>query len=147
MLENFRFSFPIRVRYSEIDGQKIVFNAHYSTYIDVASTEYFREVIGPNWIELAETNIFDLVVAKMTLEYHQPARLDDVINVYCRIKKLARSSITCAYVITREGTNEILVTAESIQVSYNGETKKSQPVPSDIAKKIKAYEGNNIEAS
>ncbi len=47
MLSDYYFSHPIRVRYSEIDGQKIVFNAHYSTYIDVAVTEYFRTVISP----------------------------------------------------------------------------------------------------
>ena len=38
----FKFSFPFRVRYSEVDGQKIVFNAHYLTYFDTAITEYFR---------------------------------------------------------------------------------------------------------
>ncbi|MFV8828000.1 acyl-CoA thioesterase [Alkalihalobacterium sp. APHAB7] len=145
MLENFRFYYPIRVRYSEIDGQKIVFNAHYSTYIDVASTEYFREIIGSNWTELAETNTFDLVLAKITIEYHQPAKLDDVVHVHCRIKKLGRSSMICSYVITRGDNNEILVSAESVQVSYNSETGRSQPIPDDIVEKIQAYEGDLLE--
>ena len=30
----FGFFFPIRARYAEIDGQGVVFNAHYSTYFD-----------------------------------------------------------------------------------------------------------------
>ena len=33
---------PFRVRYSEIDGQGVVFNAHYLTYFDTTITEYFR---------------------------------------------------------------------------------------------------------
>ncbi|WP_078428693.1 acyl-CoA thioesterase [Alkalihalobacterium alkalinitrilicum] len=145
MLDNFRFHYPIRVRYSEIDGQKIVFNAHYSTYVDVASTEYFREVIGANWMELAETNTFDIVLAKITLEYHQPAKLDDLLHVYCRVKRIGKSSLTCSYVIAREGTNDILVTADAIQVSYNNEKGKSQPIPEDIIHKIKEYEGIKLE--
>mgnify|MGYP001822445374 FL=1 len=39
---DFSFSHRFRVRYSEIDGQGIVFNAHYLTYFDTAITEYFR---------------------------------------------------------------------------------------------------------
>ena len=39
---DFKFFFPFRVRYSEIDGQKVVFNAHYLTYYDTAITEFFR---------------------------------------------------------------------------------------------------------
>ena len=40
--EQFWFSHPFRVRYSEIDGQGVVFNAHYLTYFDTTITEYFR---------------------------------------------------------------------------------------------------------
>ncbi|MET0721452.1 MAG: hypothetical protein ABWY64_11540 [Tardiphaga sp.] len=34
-----------RVRYSEIDGQRVVFNAHYLTYFDT-TIEYFRARTG-----------------------------------------------------------------------------------------------------
>src|SRR5438445_12442479 len=40
--EQFWFFHPFRVRYSEIDGQGIVFNVHYLTYFDTTITEYFR---------------------------------------------------------------------------------------------------------
>lgn len=36
MVDGYHFSHRLKVRYSEIDGQKIVFNAHYLTYLDVA---------------------------------------------------------------------------------------------------------------
>lgn len=39
MLADYHFYHPLRVRYSEINGQKIVFNAHYLTYLDVAVTD------------------------------------------------------------------------------------------------------------
>ena len=40
--DQFRFFHPFRVRYSEIDGQGVLFNAHYLTYYDTAITEFFR---------------------------------------------------------------------------------------------------------
>src|SRR5258708_7538828 len=34
----------LRVRWAEVDMQKIVFNGHYLTYIDTAVAEYWREI-------------------------------------------------------------------------------------------------------
>src|SRR5262249_11086983 len=38
------FRHRIRVRYSEIDGQAVVFNSRYLEYADVAITEYYRSL-------------------------------------------------------------------------------------------------------
>jgi len=42
--EHYNFFHPFRVRYSEIDAQGIVFNAHYFTYFDTAITELITQV-------------------------------------------------------------------------------------------------------
>ena len=34
----------LRVRWAEVDMQKIVFNGHYLTYIDTAIAEYWRAI-------------------------------------------------------------------------------------------------------
>ena len=39
---DFRFSMPLRVRWSEADPQGIVFNGHYLNFADVGVTEYYR---------------------------------------------------------------------------------------------------------
>lgn len=39
--DQFSFFHPFRIRYSEIDGQGVVFNAHYLTFYDTTITEYF----------------------------------------------------------------------------------------------------------
>ena len=39
---NFRFSERLRVRWAEIDAQKIVFNGHYLMYFDTAISDYWR---------------------------------------------------------------------------------------------------------
>ncbi|MEO8060823.1 MAG: 4-hydroxybenzoyl-CoA thioesterase, partial [Burkholderiales bacterium] len=39
---DFRFSERLRVRWAEIDAQKIVFNGHYLMYFDTAVAGYWR---------------------------------------------------------------------------------------------------------
>lgn len=138
-MENFKFSHTIRVRYSEIDGQKIVFNAHYLTYIDIGFTEYMREILGSDWLTNSHFSHFEPVLVKSTVEYKKPALLDDLIKVYVRVKKLGSSSLTLESIIKRD--DEILIEAETIQVNYNNVTKTSAPIPDDIKNRIQEFEG------
>ena len=39
---DFRFSFPKRVRFAEVDAQAVVFNPRYLEYFDIGLVEYFR---------------------------------------------------------------------------------------------------------
>lgn len=138
-MKNFNFSHTIRVRYSEIDGQKIVFNAHYLTYLDIGFTEYMREILGHDWLLNQHSSQFEPVLVKSTVEYKKPALLDDLLTIYVRVKKLGNSSLTLESIITRE--NEILVEAETIQVNYNSVTNSSIPLPKNIKNRIQKFEG------
>ena len=62
----------IRVRYSEIDGQGVVFNAHYLTYFDTAITEYFRALGYDQYADAKATGIAFHVVIRASL--HLPLR-------------------------------------------------------------------------
>ncbi|GAX89804.1 acyl-CoA thioesterase [Effusibacillus lacus] len=139
-MEGYRFFYRLRVRYSEIDGQKIVFNAHYLTYLDCAVTEYFREGLGFNMTELAESGEFDIVLAKTTLEFKRPAHLDDWLTVWCKTDEMGKSSIKINFAITREGEEKPLLLAQTIYVSYDPETKSSRPIPDFVRQRIREYE-------
>ena len=45
--QDFRSFTRIEVRWAEVDAQKIVFNAHYLMYADVAITHYWRQLAIP----------------------------------------------------------------------------------------------------
>ncbi|MCE9598238.1 MAG: acyl-CoA thioesterase [Spirochaetia bacterium] len=68
----------LRVRYSEVDSQGIVFNANYLNYCDIAVTEYFRGM-GKPYNEFLQTHSMDFHVIKATVEYSRPARFDDIL--------------------------------------------------------------------
>ena len=44
---DFRFLERLRVRWAEIDAQKIVFNSHYLMYFDTAVAGYWRALAMP----------------------------------------------------------------------------------------------------
>lgn len=140
MQKEFRFSHQLKVRYSEIDGQKIVFNAHYLTYLDIAVAEYFEEGLEIDLNKLSEEGSFDFVLAKSTIEYKNSARLGDWLTIWGKIARLGTSSFTMEFLITRKEDNLPIVTAEIIYVSYNPELRVSQPIPEFIREKVKAYE-------
>ena len=76
----FKFAWPFRVRYSEVDGQRIVFNAHYLTYYDTAITEYFR-ALPYDYIGQVERTGEDFHTVRTLVEYQQPIEFDEDMDL------------------------------------------------------------------
>lgn len=73
--DQFSFFHPFRIRYSEIDGQGVVFNAHYLTFYDTTITEYFRALGYDQYADAQKTGM-DFHVVKSVVEYKSPIRFD-----------------------------------------------------------------------
>jgi acyl-CoA thioester hydrolase len=134
-LDQFSLIHPVRVRWAEADIQGVVFNAHYLAYFDLAITEYWRALSAGDAAWLAEA--FErLYVVKATVEYHRPARFDDVLEIGARCVRLGRSSMTIDFEIHRREAH--LVSGQSIYVYAQG--GKSVPMPDDLRRRIRAFE-------
>jgi len=127
----------LRVRWAEVDMQKIVFNGHYLTYIDTAIAEYWREIGLPYPHGYVERYGSDIYLRKATVDYLGSAGYDDVLTVCCRVARLGRSSMTFHFEIYRE--RELLITAELVYVNADSE-KKAAPLPEDVRERVKRYE-------
>ncbi len=90
---DFRFLDRLRVRWAEVDMQKIVFNGHYLMYFDTAVAGYWRAMALP-YHETMEQLQGDLFVRKATLEYEASAHLDDLLEVGVRCARIGNSSLT-----------------------------------------------------
>jgi YbgC/YbaW family acyl-CoA thioester hydrolase len=123
---DFRFFHRLRVRWAEIDMQKIVFNGHYLTYIDTAVTAYWGRVALPY-----ETAFHilggELYVKKATLEYHASALMDDDLSVGMKCSKLGNSSMVFQAGIFRG--DKLLISGELIYVFADPQTQTSKPIP------------------
>ena len=138
--EDFACALELRVRWAEVDMQKIVFNGHYLTYIDTAIADYWR-AIGLAYPEgYVERYASDVYLRKATLEYLGSARYDDLLTVCCRVARLGRSSMTFVFEIYRQGEDAPLVGAELVYVNADPRTMKSEALPQELRARITAYE-------
>ena len=135
----FPFSTKFRVRYSEIDGQKIVFNSRYLEYADVAITEFWRWAdlteIGPDWLD-AEFN-----VVRATVEYKSPLRLDDMIEAFVRIDRVGTSSMTHRIDLCHADTGALHASVEIVSVHVDLEARKSVAIPASVKQRLEALGG------
>ena len=141
--DDFRCAHKLRVRWAEVDMQKVVFNAHYLTYIDTAIAEYWRE-IGLGYPDgYVDRYAADMFLRKATVEYLGSARYDDLLSVLCRVAALGRSSMTMRFEVWRDEPAHAspLVTAELVYVNVGVGTMRPEPLPDDLRRRVRDYEG------
>lgn len=141
---DFRFFHRLRVRWAEVDMQRIVFNAHYLMYFDTAISDYWRALALP-YTEAMEQLEGDLYVVKATIEFHASATLDDQIDVAMRCTRIGSSSITFSGAIFRG--DQHLISSEIVYVFADPATQKSRPVPQALRDILLGYEAGEPVAN
>jgi YbgC/YbaW family acyl-CoA thioester hydrolase len=134
---DFRFLDRLRVRWAEVDLQKIVFNGHYLMYFDTAVAGYWRALALP-YHDTMEQLQGDLYVRKATLEYEGSARYDDQLEVGIRCARLGKSSLTFTAAVFRG--EQRLVHGDLVYVFADPATQTSRPVPEPLRDVLNAYE-------
>ncbi|WP_298829400.1 YbgC/FadM family acyl-CoA thioesterase [uncultured Piscinibacter sp.] len=133
----FRFFDRLRVRWAEIDAQKIVFNAHYLMYFDTAVAGYWRALALP-YAQSMESLGGDLYVRKATVEYHGSARYDDRLDIGMRCGRIGNSSIQFLGAVFRG--DELLVEGELIYVFADPHSQSSRAVPAPLREVLQGFE-------
>jgi acyl-CoA thioester hydrolase len=141
--EDFVCAHRLRVRWAEVDMQKIVFNGHYLTYIDTAVAEYWRAIGLAYPHGYVDRYGNDIYLRKATVEYLGSARYDDHLAVLARVAKLGRTSMTYLFEIHREDPEPApapLIAAELVYVNADPATMKPAPLPGDLRERVQRYE-------
>lgn len=131
--EGFDFSTRLRVRYSEIDGQKVVFNSRYLEYADVALSEYWR------WLKLSELPEWDGMefhVARATVDFKAPFRYGDEIDAWTRTERIGNSSLTSRVELCHAETGALHTVIELVYVNVDLDAGTSAPVPSAVRRRM-----------
>jgi acyl-CoA thioester hydrolase len=143
--QDFRFAHRLRVRWAEVDMQKIVFNGHYLLYFDVAVMEYWR-ALGVNYPDgLIARFGCDSVAVKSVVEYHASARFDQELDVCVRCARLGNSS--SLYLLEIHRGDEHLISGELHYVNVDASTHKSIRLPDPLRELMRAYEGDKLADS
>ena len=85
-------SFGIRVYYEDTDAAGIVYYANYLKFAERARTEMLRDY-GADHAMLQRTFGITFVVKRCTADYHRPGRLDDLLDIRTRIKRIGGASV------------------------------------------------------
>lgn len=137
---DFKFFFPIRVRYAETDLQGIVFNAHYLTYFDTAIYEYLRD-LPFDYIEHVKHTHTDFHVVKVLIEFYGPSHFDDEIEVHVRTERIGRSSLTFLIEIYPKNSETALVKGKVVWVNTDQKSHESSQLPEELVFMLRDKEG------
>lgn len=144
MRADFRFAFPKRVRFAEVDAQAVVFNSRYLEYFDIGLVEYFREAglyTGP---QLAGAPEFH--VAKALVEYRAPILLDEMVAICVRCARLGTSSMTFQFELHAGDGEDLRATGEEVHVHVAEVRGRPAPLPVAVIAKFEAFEGRSLRS-
>ena len=114
------FRYFLRVRYQECDAQKVVFNARYGDYIDLACIEFLRAALPRPEHVLDGT--FEIQSVRQVTEWKTSARFDDVLEVSMWTSRIGTTSFTLSAEIRRAGAADLIATVETTYVHVDHAT-------------------------
>ena len=132
----FRYSALTRVWFSDTDAQGVVYYGRYLPYFDLARTEYHRHLgrgLGANGHEF--------VMRASTIEYHAPARFDDLLEIFVRMERIGRTSVTFDHAAYRLDDDVLMVTAKQTLVLIEVEARRPVEIPESYRALVGAFEG------
>ena len=135
----FKYSALARVWFSDTDAQGIVYYGRYLPYFDQARVEYHRH------LGRIETPGAEFVMRASHVEYHAPARFDDLIEVFVRTARIGRTSVGYECEAYRLPDDTLMVTATQTLVLVDTVDRRPTPIPDGLRAQLQAFEGSDLE--
>jgi acyl-CoA thioester hydrolase len=123
------FSFPIRVYYEDTDAGGIVYYANYLKFAERARTEFLRH-LGFSQENMLKNIGAGFVVRECRISYKSPAKLDDALNITCKVTELKGVSLKMEQKLYRGDT--VLSEIEVTLVFLSLETMRPTKIPAEI---------------
>ena len=137
----FKYAAYTRVGFSDTDAQGIVYYGRYLPYFDLARVEYHRHLgLRPR----VEGTSAEFVMRASQIEYHAPARFDDLLEIFVRIARIGRTSATYDHAAYRLDDDRLMVTATQTLVLVDLVTRRPTTIPDGAREPIRAFEGNDL---
>ena len=137
----FKFSAFARVGFSDTDAQGIVYYGRYLPYFDLARVEYERhlgllrrEAIGK-----------DFVMRACSVVYEAPARFDDLLEVFVRVKRIGLTSITYELCAVRVDDDVLMCTSDQTMVLVAVPERRPTPISAEYRRTVADFEGADVE--
>ncbi|HWB22107.1 MAG TPA: thioesterase family protein [Gaiellaceae bacterium] len=131
----YRYAAYTRVGFSDTDAQGVVYYGRYMPYFDLARTEYHRH-LGAISIR------GEFAMRASTVEYHAPARFDDLLEVFIRVERVGTTSVTYDYAAFRlDGETDLLMaTAKQTIVLIDLADRRPVPIPDAFRERVAEFQ-------
>lgn len=123
----------VRVYWEDTDAGGVVFYANYLKFFERARTEWLR-ALGFGQQRMKDDTGLMFVVSHTAVDYLQPARLDDELELTVAVRHAGRASITIAQQALRDG---VLLARGEIRIGcVDAGTLRPQRIPTPILERI-----------
>ena len=119
------YTHQIRVRYGEVDMQRVVFNAHYLAYCDDAVER---------WLAALGLNVFDhgwdFMLKKAVIEWAGAATVHDVVDIAVAVRRWGNTSFDVGFTGSVAGSPVFDCTITYVGVKAG--TRETMPPPPEV---------------
>ena len=134
----FKYSALTRVWFSDTDAQGVVYYGRYLPYFDHARTEYHRH------LGLLGAGGTEFVMRASNVEYHAPARFDDLLECFVRISRIGRTSVTYEVAAVKLPEGELMVTGTQTLVLIDPVARRPVEIPGPVRATIRDFEQSDL---
>lgn len=136
-LDDFKFAYPLQIRWNDFDPLGHVNNMYYFEYFQLARGEYMPTA-SPTWNWMKDM----FVIAHIECDYYKELKMNiKEPKVKMRTAKLSNKSLTMEYIITSMGKDGEIVHAKGSSVAVMIEMGKgSIAIPDWLRSELTSYE-------
>ena len=137
-MADFCFTYPIEVRYADLDPQGHVNNAHFLTYFEQARVNYLIHLglfsKDQSFLEIG------IIIADAQVTFLAPALFGMDVRVDVRVSRLGNKSMTMEYRMFEAAAKTELATGSTVLGTFDYHTRQPIPIPDVWREKIAAFE-------
>ena len=124
---------PVRVYYQDTDAGGVVFHAQYLAFMERARSELLNAA-GIDLARFSERHGMLFMVHGISVKYHLPARLNELLSVSAEVVKMGRASFVFRQRVERG--NELLVDADVTIALVDRNSMKPARMPEELAQAL-----------
>ncbi|MCC7142966.1 MAG: acyl-CoA thioesterase [Candidatus Eisenbacteria bacterium] len=140
-MKNFPIQAEIDIRFRDTDAIGHVNNAVYVTYLEVGRQAYWR-AMAPE----IDYRRVPFVMARLEIDWKSPAWVGEILIVAVRMSWAGAKSFGTEYEIREQQSQRLVVTARSVQATFDHHGQCTIPIPADFRAALERVEGHPLAA-
>ncbi|MBR3950796.1 MAG: acyl-CoA thioesterase [Bacteroidaceae bacterium] len=136
----FHHSYPLQLRFNDIDSLGHVNNSVYFTFYDLGKSRYF-EAVKKQSIDWRKA---DVVIANVNADFLSPIYSYEQVAVETCCIEIGNRSFKLMQRIVNTTTGEVKGTCRTIMVGFDVEAGVSAPISDEWKDAIRQFEGSDL---